>query len=172
MPPMSDEEQRIRSYLRAQAAKLDPAAVVDKVRAAMEELRAAAAAVPPGRFAQRPEPAEWSANEVLAHVVDAGRSFGGGIVAVLDGTPLPPRGARGTPADAPEQSAEEWWALLARERAALFERVLRADPSAHLDRMIEHGMFGSLDWRETLLFLRLHDLDHAGQLRKIAAALA
>ena len=32
-------------------------------------------------------------------------------------------------------------------------------------------MFGPLNWRETLLFLRLHDLDHAGQLRKIAAVL-
>lgn len=33
-------------------------------------------------------------------------------------------------------------------------------------------MFGPLTWRETLLFTRLHDLDHAGQLQKIAAALA
>ena len=29
-----------------------------------------------------------------------------------------------------------------------------------------------LNWRETLLFMRLHDLDHAGQLDKIAATLA
>lgn len=41
-----------------------------------------------------------------------------------------------------------------------------------LDQTIDHGMFGSLNWRETLLFLRLHDLDHAGQLGKIAGALA
>jgi len=33
-------------------------------------------------------------------------------------------------------------------------------------------MFGTLNWRETLLFLRLHDLDHARQLEKNAAALA
>ena len=32
-------------------------------------------------------------------------------------------------------------------------------------------MFGPLNWRETLLFMRLHDLDHAGQLETIAAAL-
>ena len=37
---------------------------------------------------------------------------------------------------------------------------------------IEHPMFGPLTWRETLLFTRLHDLDHAGQLQKIATALA
>jgi hypothetical protein len=31
-------------------------------------------------------------------------------------------------------------------------------------------MFGPLTWRETLLFTRLHDLDHADQLQKIATA--
>jgi hypothetical protein len=40
------------------------------------------------------------------------------------------------------------------------------------DQRIEHPMFGPLTWRETLLFTRLHDLDHAGQLQKIAAAFA
>ena len=52
--PMSDEEVRIKSYLTAQAAKLPPAAIVEKVRAAMAELEAAAAAVAPARFADRP----------------------------------------------------------------------------------------------------------------------
>jgi hypothetical protein len=36
---------------------------------------------------------------------------------------------------------------------------------------VEHPFFGPLNWRETLLFMRLHDLDHAGQLKQIAAAL-
>ena len=63
-------------------------------------------------------------------------------------------------------------ALLARDRAALFEHVRRADPNAHLERTIDHGMFGQLNWRETLLFLRIHDLDHARQLQAIASALS
>jgi hypothetical protein len=33
-------------------------------------------------------------------------------------------------------------------------------------------MFGPLNWREALLFMRLHDLDHAGQLQKNTAAFA
>ena len=72
---------------------------------------------------------------------------------------------------APARPAAEWSALLERDREALFTRVLRADPLANLEHPIEHGMFGPLNWRETLLFMRLHDLDHAGQLQKIAAAL-
>jgi hypothetical protein len=168
---MTDEQKRIRSYLEAQAAKLSPAAIVHKVRAAMADLEAAAATVPAGRFTERPAAEEWSANQVMGHVLAAGAYFGGGIVSALDGTPLPPgmkdQGAVG----APVRTAGEWSSLLSRDREALFERVLRADPLANLERPIEHRMFGPLNWREALLFLRLHDLDHAGQLQKIAAAL-
>jgi uncharacterized damage-inducible protein DinB len=168
---MTDEEQRIRSYLQAQGAKQPPPALVDKVREAMAQLRAAAAAVPPARFDERPAPGEWSANEVMAHVVDAGRHFGGAIVRLLDGQPAP--ALRDAPAaEAPRRTAGEWWAGLDRDRAALFERVLAADPQSRLDATVEHPFFGPLNWRETLLFMRLHDLDHAGQLAKIAAALA
>ncbi len=169
--PMSDEEVRIKSYLTAQAAKLPPAAIVEKVRAAMAELEAAAAAVAPARFADRPGVDEWSADEVMAHVVASSTYFGGGVLCILDDRPLPAR-REGDSDDAPiGLTAEDWCQRLARDRAALFERVLAANPETALDRSIEHGMFGPLTWREALLFLRLHDLDHAGQLRKIAAAL-
>src|SRR5215467_1182695 len=159
---MTEEQQRIRSYLVAQGAKLSPAAIVEKVRAAMAELETASRAVPADRFGERPEPGEWSGNEVMSHVVAAGAYFGGGIMAALDDAPPPPRMGG---------SGAEWCRLLSRDRDALFARVLRAAPDAAPARRIEHGMFGPLNWREALLFLRLHDLDHAGQLQKIAAAL-
>ena len=168
---MTDEQKRIRAYLQAQAAKLSPAQIVDKVRAAMTELRAAAGAVPPARFTERPAPEEWSANEVMAHVVDAGRHFGEGILRALDGrSPGERRHADDRPA-APSHTAAEWLAMLDRDREALFERALRADPTARLEQSISHGFFGMLNWRETLLFIRIHDLDHTGQLEKIATAL-
>jgi hypothetical protein len=161
---------RIREYLQAQGAKLEPPAIVDKVRAAMASLRTAAAKVPAARFAERPAPEEWSGNEVMAHVVDAGRFFGGAIVAVLDGGTVPSV-PRERPPAADTRSAEAWFAILSRDREALFARVTRAAPTERLDVTIEHFMFGPLNWRETLLFMRLHDLDHAGQLDKIATAL-
>jgi hypothetical protein len=168
---MTDEQQRVRSYLVAQGAKLAPGEIVAKVRAAMRDLRAAAEAVPATRFEERPAPEEWSGNEVLAHVVDAGRHFGGAIVRILDGLPGGPARDR-LQRDVPRRSLAEWWALLEQDRAALFERVEQAAPGARLDASVEHPFFGPLDWRQTLLFMRLHDLDHAGQLQKIAAALA
>jgi hypothetical protein len=51
---MTDEQTRIRGYLTAQGAKLSPPEIVDKVRAAMDQLRSAATAVPDARFGERP----------------------------------------------------------------------------------------------------------------------
>ena len=167
---MTDEQKRIRSYLQAQGAKLSPAEVIDKVRVAMADLRSAAFAVPASRFEERPEPDEWSGNEVMDHVVATGRSFGDQIVAILDGRPRAPLSREAVPLA--HRSADEWWQILEREREALFARVRAADPQANLAETIEHRMFGLLTWRETLLFMRLHDLDHVGQLQKIAAAFA
>ena len=168
---MNDEQKRIRSYLQAQAAKLTPAEIVEKVQGAMRELRAAAALVPPDRFTQKPGPDDWSGNEVMAHVVAAGRYFGGAVVALSAGAPLPARLTGRGNENAPPRPAEEWLEIVEQDRAVLFARVLTADPQGHLDGTVEHPFFGPLNWRETLLFMRLHDLDHAGQLKQIAAAL-
>jgi DinB family protein len=170
---MNEEQARIRGYLVAQGAKLSPAAIVEKVQAAMADLRAAAGAVPAARFGERPAPEEWSGNEVMAHVLAADLYFAGSIVSVLDGgPPLPRSDGRKSIEDAPARPAEAWCRLLAEQRGALFTRVLAAPPTAAPDQRIEHPMFGPLTWRETLLFTRLHDLDHAGQLQKIGAAFA
>jgi hypothetical protein len=164
---LTGEQLRIRSYLQAQAAKRSPADIVESVRVAMAQLRAAAEAVPAERFRERPEPEEWSADEVMAHVVAAGRHFGDRIVDILDDRPTP---AHDRDAEPGPHTAAEWWTILDRDRAVLFARVLGADPGTRRPATVEHRMFGALDWREALLFVRLHDLDHAGQLQKIVAA--
>src|SRR5262249_28910990 len=136
---MSDEQKRIRGYLEAQGAKLTPAAIVEKVREAMGRLREAALTVPAARFAEAPAPGEWSANAAMAAVVQAGRHFGEGIVRALDG--LPPgerRHAEERPA-APRHTAVEWLTILDGDREALFERALRAEPTARLEQSISHG---------------------------------
>src|SRR4030095_3457583 len=69
---MTDEQLRIRGSLTAQAAKLTPAEIVEKVRVAMLQLRAAAGAVPPTRFNDPPAAGEGRANEGMAHVGETG----------------------------------------------------------------------------------------------------
>jgi len=163
------EFARIRGYLQAQGGKLTPEQIIGKVQEAMSQLRTAADAVPSARFTDAPAPGEWSANEVMAHVVEAGRHFGGAIVRVLDGQPPgQPRDAAAR--DTSPRPLAEWWTLLQRDRDALFARVRSTHPMSRLEATIPHPFFGALNWRETLLFMRLHDLDHAGQLHKVAAA--
>lgn len=188
---MNEEQQRIRSYLQAQAAKLSVPELVAKVRADQEQVRVAALAVPPARFATRPADGAWSADEVLAHVVESGAAVAAAIRAVLDGGRPPerltdqirqarpsssaplPRAGEGCPEGGVRVAgdAAAWLEKLCADREALFARVLRADPGARLDVRWQHPFFGDLNWREWLLFLRLHDLDHARQLQAIAAAL-
>jgi uncharacterized damage-inducible protein DinB len=166
----SEEMLRVRGYLTAQGAKLSPDQLIGKVEEAMAKLREAAFAVPSARFAEPPAPGEWSANEVMAHVVEAGRHFGDAIVRILDGqAPGEPRDVAAR--DTRPRPLDQWWAALERDRSALFERVRSAPPTERLEATIPHPFFGPLNWRETLLFLRLHDLDHAGQLTKVAGAL-
>ena len=50
--------------------------------------------------------------------------------------------------------------------------VLKADPQAHLDIVWGHNEFGKMNWREWLLFARVHTLDHAHQIQTIAAVLS
>jgi hypothetical protein len=167
---MTDDERRVHGYLTAQSAKLSPPDIVAKVRAAMADLRAAALDVPAARFDEPPAPGEWSGTEVMAHVVEAGRQVTERIVSILDGDPAGAleAEARGTPV--PGRPAAEWCDELSRDREALFARVLAAGPHADRDETVNVGVFGPLGWRALLLFLRVHDLDHAGQLKKIVTA--
>ncbi len=169
---MDPDRQRIRDYLQVQAAKLSVQNLVDKVRTDQAQVRAAVESVPAARFHDRPAAEEWSANEVMAHVVEGGGHFGATIRAVLDGTGLPERADDSIRPEPPRRTAAEWWDQLERDRAALFERVERATGDEHLDVTWQHPFFGELNWREWLLFLRIHDLDHSRQLQAIAAASA
>jgi uncharacterized damage-inducible protein DinB len=164
---LTEEQQRIRGYLQGQAAKLSITDLVEKVRSDMQQLREAAEAVPPASFDTRPADGEWSANDVMAHVVDGGRSVGRGIVAAIEGTGRP-----GTVFDRMERAQAEhdataWWSELDADRERLFARVSQANGDEHLDVTWEHPMFGPLNWREWLLFLRIHDLDHARQIQAL-----
>ena len=167
---MSEEQQRLRGYLQTQAAKLSVVELTEKVRSDMDQVRAAAAGVPADRFCDRPAEQEWSANEIMAHVLDGAAGVARAIVAVLDtgATPGPLFDRIETTDD--RRTAGEWWSALVVERDGLFERVKAATGDEHLDVTWQHPFFGPLNWREWLLFLRVHDLDHARQIAAISAA--
>jgi uncharacterized damage-inducible protein DinB len=169
---MTPEGERIRSYLQAQAHKLTIPELADKVRRDMEQVREALTAVPADAFSTRPAQGEWSANEVAAHLTSSSAALAEGIRGAID-SGATPAGAtdRIEPTDE-QRSGEEWWRTLLSDREAILARARQASGDEHLDIKWNHPMFGDLNWREWLLFMRVHDLDHTRQLQSIAAQLA
>lgn len=167
---MDEEQQRVRAYLRAQAAKLSVADLVAKVRSDMEQVRVAAEAVPVQSFFDKPAPGEWSANEVMAHIVSGAHGGSEAIIGTIDNG-APPTRQVSDRMEATEQrhTAAEWWQALVDARQPLFERASTATGDEHLDVVWEHPFFGPLNWREWLLFQRIHDLDHARQMQALVA---
>ncbi|MGE0599658.1 MAG: DinB family protein [Dehalococcoidia bacterium] len=168
------ESERIRSYLIAQANKLSIPDLVQKVRDDSAALQQAGEAVNPARFNDRPAEGEWSAAEVWTHVLEMSEHGAAAITGILDTGSVPPRvrdEISGKTREGLKDTGAYWKAYLA-IREPLYERVSRAVGDEHLDVKINHPMFGDFSWREWLLFMRVHDLDHMRQLQSIAAALS
>ena len=174
MTTPTEEDLRVRGYLIAQANKLSIPDLVQKVRADTAPLQAVGAAVPAEHFNERPAPNDWAAAEVYTHILEMNERGARAIEGILDHGALPPPisdtiagGARAELANA----AQYWQAYIAR-REALLARVLRAAGDEHPEIKITHNQFGALSWREWLLFMRVHDLDHMRQLQAITAHFA
>jgi uncharacterized damage-inducible protein DinB len=167
----AEEVARVRSYLASQAMKRTPQQLVETLREAQQQFLAATATVPDPLFRVAPADGEWSAADVLGHML---------IIAAIDETAIPAVIERGeqprdivdliSPAPA-DMTREQMLAELARLRERLSASVLQADPSAHLDILWSHNEFGRMNWREWLLFARVHTLDHTRQMQSIARAL-
>ncbi|HEY5476643.1 MAG TPA: DinB family protein [Tepidiformaceae bacterium] len=170
--PQNDNE-RVRGYLVGQANKLSLPELVEKVRTDALPLREAAAAIPAERLGDHPIEGEWSAAEVWTHILDMNEHGARSVPAIIARGELPER-ARDTISGetrAGLKTGQQYYEVFLLRREELLARVLQAKGDEHLDVKINHSMFGDLNWREWLLFMRVHDLDHLGQLRKIAAAL-
>jgi hypothetical protein len=167
-----EEVARVRSYLASQAMRRTPEQLVEALREALHQFLAATAVVPDAAFRTVPREGEWSAADVLAHVRSIAALDERSISGVIE------RGEQPANVDdalehAPTDAAlEQLLADIEGYRERLIAVVLQADPQAHLDIVWGHNEFGNMNWREWLLFARVHTLDHARQLQAIAAVLA
>jgi hypothetical protein len=168
---MIDEEVApIQGYLRSQAAKLTILQLVDKLRTDAWPLRAAAGAMAPGRFRERPAAGEWSAAEVWTHVLDMSEHGVAAVLAMIAGErprQVADRISGGERAHL--RGPDDYWREFERGREQFYAEVLGARGDEHLDVALVHPTFGPLNWREWMLFMRVHDLDHLRQLQAIAA---
>jgi hypothetical protein len=157
------EFERIRGYLQQQAAQRTIEELIERVDEGIADLDAAARGVPATSLTAVPPGDEWSPMDCLRHAAASNLQVAQQVLfAALDGT-LPSGPEPDLPADRE--------AILARQREAidsLYEHVRAADPEANLHLKWTHQFFGDLNWREWLLFLRIHARDHARQLQAMS----
>lgn len=156
---MDPELERIRSYLVAQASEKSVEELIERVREGVRDLEASARAIDPAHYSEVAPGESWTPRACLEHITGSNTVNASQIlhVAWTGALPEPEEpDVSGDPADLLASHAEAI--------ESLFVHVLEADPEANLDERWEHPMFGDLNWREWLIFLRIHCRDHARQL--------
>ncbi len=166
------EVARVRSYLASQSMRRTPEQIVEALREAHSQLLAATALVSDTDFRTRPEEGEWSAADVLSHVHTIAAFDEKSIRSVIERGEQPADVSDQIEAAPLETTREQMLGAIEELRTRLIASVLRADPQAHLAIVWGHREFGKMNWREWLLFARVHTLDHARQIQSIASALA
>ncbi len=168
----TEEVARVRSYLASQAMRRTPQQLIETLRDAHHQLLAATAAIPGAAFHTTPQEGEWSAADVLAHVRTIAAIDERSICGVIERGERPPNVDDALEQAPTNATREQLLADIDVLRERLMAVVSQADPQAHLDIVWGHNEFGNMNWREWLLFARVHTLDHARQIQAIAAALA
>jgi DinB superfamily len=168
---MNEEQERIRGYLQAQAAKMTVPELIAKVRGDSAQLKAACEAAESVDTLKRPADGEWSVNEVLAHIVDGSARVSRGILQAQASGEQPDPLGDAIEATGDVRRPSDWWSAFEEDREATFTALSTATGKEHLEVKWLHPFFGDLNWREWLLFQRIHDLDHARQVTGIVEAL-
>lgn len=167
-----EEIARVRSYLVGQAIKRTPAQLIEALLDAHRQFLEATAAISAANFRTPSQDGEWAAADVLAHVCTIAALEEQSIRIIIEQGKQPAPVADRIEAAPVAVTREAMLAELEQSREQLFDVVLHADPTAHLDITWGHGEFGRMNWREWLLFARVHALDHMRQMQAIGAALA
>lgn len=167
-----EEVARVRSYLAHQATRRTVEQIVEALREAHHQFLTVTATVPDSAFRTVPAEGEWSAADVLAHVLRIAAFDERSICKVIERGEQP-EDVNDVLEQAPKSTTrEQMLADIERLRERLIAVVLATDPQAHLDIVWGHNEFGKMNWREWLLFARVHTLDHARQMQSIALVVA
>jgi hypothetical protein len=164
--PMEAEFARIRGYLQQQAAERSIPELFERVREGMAELLEAARSVPARLLSTNPPGDDWAPMDCLKHAVQSNLQVAQDVLHVaLTGS---------RPGEPEPELPRDREALIAAQEASLeslWAHVSEAEPHANLQVTWPHPFFGELNWREWLLFLRIHARDHARQLAAMREAL-
>lgn len=164
--PQAAEFERIRGYLQQQAAEKTIAELFERVKEGMGELIESARSIPPAIIASNPPGDDWSPMDCLRHAVQSNLQVAEDVlhVALTGDRPGGPE---------PDLAADREALIAAQEASleSLWAHISEADPQSNLHVTWPHPFFGELNWREWLIFLRIHAKDHSRQLNTMREAL-
>ena len=168
--PPDEERERVRGYLLSQGESYDWVDLWPRVIGARLELLAEFDGVSDQQAAFSPGDDQWSTGEVLHHALNGARSVAS-VVEYLAKGEQPPAPQRVDPVRAPAEAPFERQRRELAEQSVQFSAlVARLPEPPSLALTHPHMFFGDLHCRAWLLFQRVHDQDHAGQVRQIKAA--
>lgn len=160
------EQEKLRSYLAAQSAKLGAAEIGSRLDEAAGEFFAALEGVSETAAHKRPAAGEWSVAEVVDHVtltleevLVIMRTLAGGV------RPSRPMTVALEPVNGGRPLAE-LVARLRQSQAVISELLAAQSGQPPTDLRVSDNYFGEINWKGYALILRLHYKDHAQQVRK------
>ena len=168
----AEEIARVRSYLASQSMKRTPTQLVEALQEAHQQFLSALAMISEAQSRTIPREGEWSALDVLLHMHKMAAFDIASISSVIERGEHPSAIQDviiSAPSDVTRASLR---AELDHYREQLFALVQHTDAQKALDITWLHPEFGTMNWREWLLFARVHTLDHARQLQAIATSIA
>ena len=160
---MAAENARVRSYLVSQAEKLSVDEIWAKVEASFVELsQSVSGNLTLAQLTFKPGPQEWSIVEVMSHILSYNISSCRTMGALALGKEL----SRDTGERHSVSASDDCLMLVAANREAVLRSVSELPESLKLEPTSPHGMFGPLNCKAWLLFIRIHNIDHANQVKK------
>ena len=157
----------ILSYVRKKAVDWDAKKIMSRVRDAAQIYETVAASIPNYDLERRGNEGGWSPLDCIRHAAEVNTGTISRVTAVLNS------GALSTD-PSPVVPAERDDVVLMHQNAILqLSKALDVKgESTELEISWEHPFLGNLNWKEWLLTVRVHCLDHAQQTQDIHSALS
>ena len=162
--------EAIRAYIDEQA-QLGARNAAALARAEWDRIAAAASGLDGSLADRAPAADEWSAAQVLEHILLSLQRNRERLDVLYRGEPY--TGPVQTAGQLPEQPQASFSALrdaFVAEAAALYDFLMAADSARNLQGTAGHAAFGDLNWLQWASYLHLHARDHADQIEAIRAA--
>jgi hypothetical protein len=166
--------ERVGSYIRHNATK-EPPALRGLVQQGQQQLTGLLDGMSDEQARWKPGADDWCALELLQHVVTAKRGVARICQRLASGEKVADFGGEGEEQDG--VMSKRTFASLAEARAAmdaahgdLLAFIDGPLAAANVETRFRHFMFGELNCCEWVVFQRVHDGDHSGQIEKIKSA--